>query len=80
MQEYHPEYNEYFELVKKLGGLDKWIKMPGDERYSINLNSIDAKDGTILFSLQKGDGKIKKMKLPFENFKDFIYNQLLFDI
>jgi hypothetical protein len=54
--------------------------MPGDERYSINLNSIDAKDGTILFSLQKGDGKIKKMKLPFENFKDFIYNQLLFDI
>lgn len=80
LQEYHPEYDEYFELVKNLGGIGRWIRMPGDNRYSFNIETVDPKDGTILFSLQKNDGKIKKMKLPFENFKDFIYNQLLFDI
>jgi hypothetical protein len=77
---FHPEYEEYFNLVKKLGGVGRWFKMPGDERYSVKIDDFDAIDGAIKFLLQKGDGKIKTMRLPFENFKDFIYNQLLFDI
>lgn len=71
--------NQSYELIKKIGGINNWIKMPGDSRFMIKIEDIDTEDNRITFLIQNKQGKTKKMRLPFENFKDFIYNQSLFE-
>jgi len=79
---YNEEYFEFYEMIKKLGGVGNWFQMPGDERYDIAITEIDPEEKRVSFILRKKTNKYdsKKMRLPFENFKDFLYNQLLFDI
>jgi hypothetical protein len=73
------DYVEHYDFIKKLGGFDKWVSMPGDKRYMIKITDLDMEDDKVTFSLQNivKDGS-KKMRLPFEKFKDFIYNLQLF--
>ena len=73
------DYVEHYDFIKKLGGFDKWVSMPGDKRYMIKITDLDMEDDKVTFALQNivKDGS-KKMRLPFEKFKDFIYNLQLF--
>ena len=73
------DYVEHYDFIKKLGGFDKWVEMPGDKRYMIKITNLDMEDDRVTFALQNivKDGS-KKMRLPFEKFKDFIYNLQLF--
>jgi hypothetical protein len=53
--------------------------MPGDKRYMIKITDLDMEDDRVTFGLQNAETKdYKKMRLPFEKFKDFIYNLQLF--
>ena len=55
--------------------------MPGDERYDIKITDLDSMDNRVTFefrNMHELKTKIKKMRLPFEKFKDFIYNLQLF--
>jgi hypothetical protein len=55
------------------------VSMPGDKRYMLKITDLDMEDDRVTFALQnivKDDSK--KMRLPFEKFKDFIYNLQLF--
>jgi hypothetical protein len=73
------DYVEHYDFIKKLGGFDKWVSMPGDKRYMLKITDLDMEDDRVTFALQnivKDDSK--KMRLPFEKFKDFIYNLQLF--
>ena len=73
------DYVEHYDFIKKLGGFDKWVNMPGDKRYMLKITDLDMEDDKVTFALQnivKDDSK--KMRLPFEKFKDFIYNLQLF--
>jgi hypothetical protein len=73
------DYVEHYDFIKKLGGFDKWVSMPGDKRYMLKITDLDMEDDKVTFALQnivKDDSK--KMRLPFEKFKDFIYNLQLF--
>jgi hypothetical protein len=73
------DYIDHYDFIKKLGGFDEWIDMPGDKRYMIKITDLDMEDDRVTFALQNTETKdFKKMRLPFEKFKDFIYNLQLF--
>lgn len=73
------DYVDYYNFINKLGGFDKWVEMPGDKKYMIKITNLDAEDDRVTFALQNSEtSEIKKMRLPFEKFKDFIYNLQLF--
>jgi len=73
------DYVDHYDFIKKLGGFDKWVEMPGDKKYMIKITNLDAEDDRVTFALQNSEtSEIKKMRLPFEKFKDFIYNLQLF--
>jgi hypothetical protein len=73
------DYVEHYDFIKKLGGFDKWVEMPGDKRYMIKITDLDMEDDRVTFALQNSETMdFKKMRLPFEKFKDFIYNLQLF--
>jgi hypothetical protein len=73
------DYVEHYDFIKKLGGFDKWFEMPGDKRYMIKITDLDMEDDRVTFALQNSETRdFKKMRLPFEKFKDFIYNMQLF--
>ena len=74
-------YLQFYDTIKKLGGLEKWVEMPGDDRYLIKVTDIDPEEQTVSFSLSSDtDSSLRKMRLPFDKFNDFIYNRKLFDI
>jgi hypothetical protein len=74
-------YLQFYDTIKKLGGLEKWVEMPGDDRYLIKVTDIDPEEQTVSFSLSSDtDSNLRKMRLPFDKFNDFIYNRKLFDI
>jgi hypothetical protein len=53
--------------------------MPGDDRYNLKISDLDMEDDRVTFAINTvGKGDMKKMRLPFEKFKDFIYNLQLF--
>jgi hypothetical protein len=73
------DYIDHYDFIKKLGGFDEWIDMPGDKRYMIKITDLDMEDDRVTFALQNREtSDFKKMRLPFEKFKDFIYNLQLF--
>jgi hypothetical protein len=73
------DYVEHYDFIKNLGGFDKWVEMPGDKRYMIKITNLDMEDDRVTFALQNSETMdFKKMRLPFEKFKDFIYNLQLF--
>ena len=74
------DYVDHYDFIKKLGGFDNWFVMPGDDRYNIKITDLDMEDDRVTFGLQNvvDPGNFKKMRLPFEKFKDFIYNLQLF--
>jgi hypothetical protein len=74
------DYVDHYDFIKKLGGFDNWFVMPGDDRYNIKITDLDMEDNRVTFGLQNvvDPGNFKKMRLPFEKFKDFIYNLQLF--
>ena len=74
------DYVDFYDFIKKIGGFDKWFVMPGDERYDIKITDLDSMDNRVTFEFRNHElrTKIKKMRLPFEKFKDFIYNLQLF--
>ena len=73
------DYVEHYDFIKKLGGFDEWFEMPGDKRYMIKITNLDMEDDRVTFALQNSETRdFKKMRLPFEKFKDFIYNLQLF--
>ena len=74
------DYVDHYDFIKKLGGFDNWFVMPGDDRYNIKITDLDMEDDRVTFAIQNVEdpGKFKKMRLPFEKFKDFIYNLQLF--
>jgi hypothetical protein len=73
------DYVEHYDFIKKLGGFDEWFEMPGDKRYMIKITDLDMEDDRVTFALQNSETRdFKKMRLPFEKFKDFIYNMQLF--
>jgi len=74
------DYVDHYDFIKKLGGFDNWFVLPGDDRYNIKITDLDMEDDRVTFGLQNlvDPGKYKKMRLPFEKFKDFIYNLQLF--
>jgi hypothetical protein len=73
------DYVEHYDFIKNLGGFDKWVEMPGDKRYMIKITNLDMEDDRVTFALQNSETRdFKKMRLPFEKFKDFIYNLQLF--
>jgi hypothetical protein len=73
------DYVEHYDFIKKLGGFDEWFEMPGDKRYMIKITNLDMEDDRVTFALQNSETMdFKKMRLPFEKFKDFIYNLQLF--
>lgn len=73
------DYVEHYDFIKKLGGFDEWFEMPGDKRYMIKITDLDMEDDRVTFGLQNSEtSNFKKMRLPFEKFKDFIYNLQLF--
>lgn len=73
------DYIEHYDFIKKLGGFDEWFEMPGDKRYMIKITDLDMEDDRVTFGLQNSEtSNFKKMRLPFEKFKDFIYNLQLF--
>ena len=73
-------YVDSYDFINKIGGFDKWFVMPGDERYDIQITDLDSMDNRVTFEFRNHEnrGKFKKMRLPFEKFKDFIYNLQLF--
>ena len=72
-------YVDHYDFIKKLGGFDEWIDMPGDKRYMLKITDLDMEDDRVTFALQNREtSDFKKMRLPFEKFKDFIYNLQLF--
>jgi hypothetical protein len=72
-------YIDHYDFIKKLGGFDEWIDMPGDKRYMLKITDLDMEDDRVTFALQNREtSDFKKMRLPFEKFKDFIYNLQLF--
>ena len=74
-------YLQFYDTIKKLGGLEKWVEMPGDDRYLIKVTDIVPEEQTVSFSLSSDtDSSLRKMRLPFDKFNDFIYNRKLFDI
>ena len=74
------DYVDFYDFINKIGGFDKWFVMPGDERYDIKITDLDSMDNRVTFEFRNHElrTKIKKMRLPFEKFKDFIYNLQLF--
>ena len=75
------DYVDFYDFINKIGGFDKWFVMPGDERYDIKITDLDSMDNRVTFefrNMHEFRTKIKKMRLPFEKFKDFIYNLQLF--
>lgn len=88
MQEYveefgaenNEDYVNHYDFIQKLGGFDTWVVVPGDERYDMKITDIDVEDSKVTFEFRNHElrTKIKKMRLPFEKFKDFIYNLQLF--
>jgi len=74
------DYVDFYDFIKKIGGFDKWFVMPGDKRYDIKITDLDSMDNRVTFEFRNHElrTKIKKMRLPFEKFKDFIYNLQLF--
>ena len=73
------DYIDHYDFIKKLGGFDKWFVMPGDDRYNLKISDLDMEDDRVTFAINTvGKGDMKKMRLPFEKFKDFIYNLQLF--
>ena len=73
------DYIEHYDFIKKLGGFDEWFEMPGDKRFMIKITDLDMEDDRVTFGLQNSEtSNFKKMRLPFEKFKDFIYNLQLF--
>ena len=73
-------YVDFYDFINKIGGFDRWFVMPGDERYDIKITDLDSMDNRVTFEFRNHElrTKIKKMRLPFEKFKDFIYNLQLF--
>jgi hypothetical protein len=72
-------YIDHYDFIKKLGGFDEWFVMPGDNRYNLKISDLDMEDDRVTFAINTvGKGDMKKMRLPFEKFKDFIYNLQLF--
>ena len=72
-------YVDHYDFIKKLGGFDEWFVMPGDDRYNLKISDLDMEDDRVTFAINTvGKGDMKKMRLPFEKFKDFIYNLQLF--
>jgi hypothetical protein len=73
------DYIDHYDFIKKLGGFDEWFVMPGDDRYNLKISDLDMEDDRVTFAINTvGKGDMKKMRLPFEKFKDFIYNLQLF--
>jgi len=46
------DYIDHYDFIKKLGGFDEWIDMPGDKRYMIKITDLDMEDNRVTFALQ----------------------------
>jgi hypothetical protein len=46
------DYVEHYDFIKKLGGFDKWVSMPGDKRYMLKITDLDMEDDKVTFALQ----------------------------
>lgn len=74
-----PKFDESFSFIKSIGGLQKMIQAPFSKEYKIFVDEIDPQTGNISFRITNGN-EVKSLRLPLQNFKEFLYNQKLFDL
>lgn len=74
-----PKFDESLSFIDSIGGLQTIIQAPFSKEYKIFVNEIDPQTGNISFRISN-ISNVKSLRLPLQNFKEFLYNQKLFDL
>ena len=74
-----PKFDESLSFIDSIGGLQTIIQAPFSKEYKIFVNEIDPQTGNISFRISNRSN-VKSLRLPLQNFKEFLYNQKLFDL